>query len=172
MVMDATTVAAWVGAITGSVGTITGISALLWDYYKWKHSGPKLKIEVIPGMAAINVPHIAPTDRVIWVKVINTGSGRTTITNLAFFYFENEPDKDITKSVPTQQSVVMSPGMGNQQLPYFLESGGQWDGFAKQDVETERQARTGYYYAVVYHTMSDNPLFGRVVFKDEEARPV
>src|SRR4051812_11073780 len=100
--MDATTVAAWVGAITGSVGTITGISALLWYYYKWKNLGPKLKIEVIPGMAAINVPHISPTDRVIWVKVINTGNGRTTITNLAFFYFESEPDKDITKSIPTQ----------------------------------------------------------------------
>ena len=77
--MDATNTIAWIGAITGSVGTITGVSALLWDYYKWKHSGPKLEITVTAGMAMANVPRADPNERFIWVKVINVGQSATSI---------------------------------------------------------------------------------------------
>ena len=119
-------------------------------------------------MVARNVPTVNPDDTLVWVIVINTGSGRTTITNLGFFYFETEPNKDITKSDPKQRAIVMSPGIGTAGVPYALESGGQWDGFARQDQEFVKQAKTGYLYAVVYHTMAEKPIFARVVFDKDK----
>ena len=47
--MKPTEVAAWVGATTG-------ISGLLWDFYKWKTSGPKLAITINTGMEALPRP--------------------------------------------------------------------------------------------------------------------
>jgi hypothetical protein len=171
--MDATTIIAWIGAITGSIGMITGVSALLWDFYKWKHSGPKLQISVTTGMAAMNLPRATPNDRFIWVKVINIGQAKTMIQTLAFAHFENEPNKKFNNYPPTYQSVVMSPSFGTDStLPANLEPGGEWSGFAKQTEEIETMARTGYLYARVYHTMGqDTPVSRRVIISDEALAP-
>jgi len=168
--MDATNTIAWIGAITGSIGTLTGVSALLWDLYKWKHSGAKLKVTASPGMALVNVPNIGPNERFISVTVTNSGQSKTTVTTLGFFYFESDPNRKLEKATPTQQMVVVDQGFG-QQLPHVLEPGGQWTGLARQSKEVERMARTGYLYAVISHTLSEQPVFARVIMKDAAVTP-
>lgn len=171
--MDAINTIAWIGAITGSIGTITGVSALAWDFYKWKHSGPKLEMSVTTGMAAMNVPMTNPNDRFIWVKVINVGQSKTTIQTLAFAHFDSAPNKNLDKPTPTYQGIVLTPSLGiATPLPASLEPGGEWSGFARQDDDIERMARTGYLYARVYHTMGHGkPISERVIIKDEGLTP-
>jgi hypothetical protein len=171
--MDATNTIAWIGAITGSIGTITGVSALAWDFYEWKQCGPKLQVEVMPGMAMMNIPRTDPNDRFIWVRVINTGQGKTTIQTLAFAHFETEPNKEFTKPNPTYQGVVISPSFNTgPALPHRLKPGGEWSGFARQDEEMEKRARAGYLYARVYHTMGQGKTISqRVIIKDESLAP-
>lgn len=127
--MDSTTVIAWIGVITGSIGTITGVSALVWDYYKWKRSGPKLRVEVIPGMAMHNPQLPLTNERLLWIRVVNTGNAKTTLTTLAFSYFPTEPNKKLTKPNATEHFLVTNPLPGR--LPQVLETGEQWDGFCQ-----------------------------------------
>jgi hypothetical protein len=171
--MDATNTIAWIGVITGSIGTVTGVSALAWDFYKWKHSGPKLEIAVMPGMTPLNVPGVDANDRLVWVRITNTGQSKTTIQTLSFSFFETEPNKDFTKPTPAFQGVVANPVlyMGATANP-VVEPGGEWSGFASQTPDIERMARDGFLYARVYHTMGGNkPLSGRVIIKDENLAP-
>lgn len=37
--MSATDIAAWIGAVTGTL-------VLIWDVYKWMQTGPKVKVSV------------------------------------------------------------------------------------------------------------------------------
>jgi hypothetical protein len=43
-------VLAIIGAVTGVIGTIAGVAALAWDYYKWRYSERvQLKVTAIPN---------------------------------------------------------------------------------------------------------------------------
>lgn len=43
--MSATDIAAWIGAVTGTL-------VLIGDVYKWLQTGPKIKVSVAPNMVA------------------------------------------------------------------------------------------------------------------------
>ena len=43
---DASTIAAWIGAATGSI-------ALCFELYKWLRSGPRLRLDVFPNMVVM-----------------------------------------------------------------------------------------------------------------------
>jgi hypothetical protein len=166
--MDPTRLIAWIGVITGSIGSITGTSALLWDLYKWKHRGPELLVTVVPGMFQIMQGVKIDDERLFRITVVNSGSSKTTLTALGFFCFPTKPNKKLTKPVATENFIVTNPLYGN--FPHVLETGEQWTGFAKQDAFIEELARTGYLYAQVYHSLG-KAASGRVVIKTEELTP-
>src|SRR5882672_12402037 len=76
-----TSVLAWTGALTGS-------AALLWDVYKWRHSGPKLRIQIQPNTIP-QLPGVATISHYLnlMVTVSNSGQKRTTITQLNLAYY-------------------------------------------------------------------------------------
>lgn len=43
--MSATYIAAWIGALTGTL-------VLIWDVYKWMQTGSKVKVSAAPNMVA------------------------------------------------------------------------------------------------------------------------
>jgi hypothetical protein len=164
---SATRTIATIGAITGSIGAVTGMTALAWDLYKWKHAGPKLKATLAPGMTILNPPPIvSANDRFICVTVRNTGHSKTTITHLAFSYFPSKPNRKLDK--PTAKHFFQVPPPFAQQVPFGLEAGGEWSTYVKQNGEVETLARSGYLYARVYHTMKDEPLSVRVIISDRD----
>lgn len=79
--MTTTDVLAIIGAVTGIIGTIAGLFALCWDYYKWKYAERvQLKVTAIPNF-------VNAEDRrkeMIWVSVTNIGKIPTTINFLPF----------------------------------------------------------------------------------------
>ena len=149
--MGITDVVAWIGAITGT-------GALLWDIYKWKHSGPKLKVSVSPGMALYLPGRPETSDRFLLVRVVNIGHSKTTLNTLSFLHSDFPLRK--SKKKPVNQFVVTRPDPGK--LPHVLEPGEEWVGMAKQDDKMNSMMKKGYLYCRVYHSLSDQPAVARV----------
>ena len=68
-------------------GAIIATLVLLWDIYKWKTSGPKLRLRIIGNMKTINIPS-SEGITFISVRVDNIGTVETTITNFYLVYYK------------------------------------------------------------------------------------
>lgn len=162
--MDATNTVAWIGAITGSIGTVTGISGLLWDYYKWKNQRPKLKVTVLPHMVVHQPGSPLHEQKCILVKVSNIGQRKTTITTLALQFYETETDRQEKKAA--FEGLVPNPGPGFGRLPHILDAGEQWTGMLEYDEKLIKMAKTGFLYCSIFHTLSEEPTMERVLVRN------
>jgi hypothetical protein len=169
--MDATETVAWIGAITGSIGTVTGVSALIWDLYKWKRQArPQLDIVALPGMMFAPpmgqfLPGMpGPNDRLVRVRVVNLGHRKTTLNILGLAYFASKPNRKMLKPIP--QRFFVNNQLFGENLPRVLEPGEEWNGFINQNGEIETMALKGYLYALVEHTMGKT-VYARVVLRDD-----
>lgn len=143
--------AAWFGAITGSL-------ALAWDLYKWKKSGPSLKLE-----AGTNMKIYGPTsddNKYITLRAINTGERTTTITNLSFVYYTNR----IACLFRRLKQCFVVPMPIGQQIPSVLNPGTIWDVSIIQNKEIERMARDGYIEIQLYFSDSNKPKRKKLKF--------
>jgi hypothetical protein len=154
--MDTTKLVAWWGAMLSSV-------VFAWDIWKYRHAGPRLRFEVRAGMETFNMPQYNG-ETLIVANVTNYGERPTTITNLACFYFEKRW-RAIRGMKPDKVSIVVTPSSA-QPLPHELKAGAIWTGFAVQEPEIERRAKSGFLYIVLYHSHSKRPIRRRVVIQD------
>jgi hypothetical protein len=79
--MNATDLAAWVGAVTG-------VCTIAWDIYKWVTSGPKLAVQVRKGMVLVPDPQ-SEENRYVQISVQNNGTAATTITTCSFSLYDS-----------------------------------------------------------------------------------
>jgi len=112
-----TQVLAWIGALTGT-------GALLWDFYKWKTSGPQLQMTVspnmglaTPGVGVDKTPHIA-------INVTNTGTARTTLKTIGVACYSSLWKQ--WRQKPAKNFVVVDTGPYCRPLPHILEIGEEW----------------------------------------------
>jgi len=154
--MSSTAFVAWWGAILSTI-------VLLWDIYKYRHAGPKLRFSVQTGMET-NVPQYEGKTLIL-VKVSNSGDRATTITKLGCLYFTKRWRAIIRRTKPDRPSIVLTPSSA-EPLPYELKAGGIWTGFIVQEPDVEQRARTGFLYVVLYHSHSKKPIRQRAVIED------
>lgn len=161
--MKVTEIAAWVGAITGP-------SALLWDFFKWKTSGPKLVVTAWANMVKMPPPPNNP--RFLKIVVQNVGTQVTTITNGNFFKYGTRWAKfrwkrpvlrfmHITRlgklfPNPRIQAMVLDTFQGHQ-FPYKLEVGGEWQALMEQDEAFDVLLEDKHFYFAVTHSFSRTP---------------
>ena len=155
MKISVTDILAWIGALTGT-------AALLWDFYKWKASGPKLKVTVVPHMSIYTCGRPESEDTYLLIKVANTGTRKTTITTLGFVYYQSRLKRILKK--PSKRAIVPDPKPG--ELPHVLDAGEEWSGLAIQNDIVEEQARRGYLYCCVFHSLGNKPVNKRVVISE------
>jgi hypothetical protein len=78
--MNATQLAAWVGACTG-------LGSLLWNIYTKLASGPKLEVTAFAGLVMMPPPLNNPG--FLKPTVHNVGTAPTTITNVCFHTYRS-----------------------------------------------------------------------------------
>lgn len=161
-----------IGLVTGSIGTLTGVTALAWDLYKWRHSGPRVIAWALPNNKIVPAPNVSylglPTDeKLVRIRVSNVGHSKTTIQAIGFAYFGERPNRRKSRPVP-ERFVVPQPYAFGAALPYELEPGGKdYNGFVGQTPEIEEMARTGYLYALIEHTlMGKRPVYSARILID------
>jgi len=152
--LTATDIVAWWGAIIATF-------VLIWDVYKWKTSGPKLRLEVGGNRITVNIP-ATEGRKFIMATVNNTGDLSTTITNLCLAYYPRLIDRIFNKSKTNMVIVRPSPG-DHHPPPYVIEPGAQWVGMAEQDNNIERMAKEGHLVCQVYYSSHKKPVQQRVV---------
>lgn len=146
-----TEIVAWWGAILATI-------VFIWDIYKWKMAGAKLRVTVQSNMESINIPQY-DGKTLIAVNVVNYGDRPTTITNLGFLWFENLWNR--IRRRPDKAFIIPNPSQA-QVLPFELKQGNLWSGIAVQDVAVEAMARDGLLYCVLYHTHTEKPVYRRL----------
>ncbi|MBK8113873.1 MAG: hypothetical protein IPK44_04630 [Candidatus Accumulibacter sp.] len=145
------TLVAWWGAILSTI-------IFCWDVYKWRTSGPKIRLSVSSGMESINMP-LYEGKTLILVNVTNYGDRPTTITHLALKFFPNWISRLRKKA--SKAFIVPQPSPA-QQLPYELKQGTVWSGIAEQSADIEAMAKTGHLICELYHSHRDKPESKRI----------
>jgi len=145
--MGTTDIVAWIGAISG-------MSAIIWDVYKWYRTGPRLKVT-----AKCNMETLSPSNgnqTFIVIRVSNTGTAMTTLRTLRL-----ETRKYCWSIRPMRQAIAL-PHNSGQRLPFELGPGQEWTGAILQDKELANRARTLALYCVVDHSFSTRPAKARL----------
>ena len=152
--LSGTDIVAWWGAIVAT-------SVLIWDIYKWRTSGPRIKFIVQPNSLVVGDP-ARKGKRFISVKATNVGDRPTTITNLVLQHYKNY--FNMLRRKPSTSMIVIDPNT-SQPIPYILQPGGLWQGLAIQDLELEDLSRNGYLVCGLCHSHSDKEIDRRVILK-------
>ena len=153
-----TEIVAWWGAILATV-------VFLWDIYKWKTAGAKLRVTVQPNMKTINIPQYEGKT-VISANVVNYGDRPTTIKNLGYLWFKNSWNR--IRRRPDKAFIIPNPSEAHK-LPYELKQGNLWTGLAIQDKDVETMARDGLLYCVLYHTHNEKPVYRRLRIPEKKS---
>jgi hypothetical protein len=152
--MTATDVAAWIGALTGTL-------VLLWDIFKWVHSGAKIKVSASPNMTGYGSAALLLGEKMcVAVEATNVGQSKTTITHLVFFHHKSWFGR-LLRRKPGTTFYVPDPRPGT--LPAVLDTGERWLGMIVQSPELEVMSREGYLYVGVYHSTGKRPQVHRLV---------
>ncbi len=150
--MTITDILAVIGAITGIIGTIAGLAALGWDFYKWRYSERvSLKVTATPNFVSTSNPH----EKLIWVTVTNIGKIPTTIKLLSFHGFDTKDE--LKKRNGKKLSIMMNPLHG--QLPVRLNPGDDWAcGFSQNSGLVEQYDEFKHLFVQIEDTMSEKPF--------------
>jgi hypothetical protein len=149
-------IVAWWGAVVA-----TGV--LLWDIYKWKTAGPRIKFVVTPGMIIVGDP-AREGQYFISAEATNIGDRPTTITNLVIQHYKSY--FAVLRHKPETSMIVKEPS-ASQQLPYILQPGSVWRGLCPQTSEIERLAETGYLFCGLCHSHSDKEIDRRIIIRKQ-----
>jgi len=162
--MTVTDVLAIIGAVTGITGTLLGLGALIWDFYKWKFSEKvRLQVSAISGFTTT----VNPNDNLLSITVTNIGKVPTTIKILSFHGFDSK--KELKNRNGKDISVNLNPMYATGPLPYRLEPGNDWTGSINQDQPVLKKYLNHKYFVVqVEDTMSDKPF--RAIVDQERFR--
>lgn len=144
---------AWWGAIVA-----TGV--LIWDVYKWKSSGARLRLKVQAGMKMLGDP-AREQETWVTVRVTNVGNQPTTITTVGLRHYASW--WDYVRRKPAKSFIIPQPSLSHQTLPHVLDVGQEWLGGAVQTCDIETMAEDGRLVIEVYDAVHNRPVIGRVV---------
>jgi hypothetical protein len=144
--MTLTDVAAWVGAVTGSLG-------FGWDVYKWRQRGADVHLDLRPNMVVAGPgPESRPS--FVVVEVTNRGAMPTTLTLLI-----GEQYKTLWQRVRAkpEYGLYISQGGNLNQLPHVLGPGERWLGQIAQ-AELEPLLKGARVRVGICHTAKRNGI--------------
>ena len=151
--MELTQTVAWIGATTGSL-------ALVWDIYKWLHTGPKIDIEVRPNMVAYGgLQYSMGKGAKIMVEVTNLGDRPTTLTHLVGYQYASVLHKFLGRKAK-RTIIIQDPQTGK--IPDKIHPGDRWIGTIDQNEQVLRMAEDGALYLAVVCNHKKRATFKRV----------
>ncbi len=154
--LTGTDIVAWWGAVVATI-------VLIWDIYKWKKQGPRIRFRVQPGMIIIGDP-TRKGKKFISAEATNVGDRPTTITNLVMQFYKTY--FQMLRHKPSESMIVNTPS-SSQPLPYTLNPGQIWRGLAIQSPEIEDLAKKGYLVCGLCHSHSDKEIDRRIKLRNQ-----
>jgi hypothetical protein len=148
--MNATQLAAWVGASSG-------LGSLFWNIYTKVTAGPRLRVtayadNVMKPKVEVDDPHY------LRVTVQNVGTQTTTVTNVTFHRYESRWKRLRHRSMNPALLMNFYNGL---QLPQKVEVGMEWSASMTQNEEFDEWVRYGLWCAV-HHSFARRPVEVRI----------
>jgi hypothetical protein len=142
----ATDIAAWLGAVAGSL-------ALLFDYIKWLRSGARLTVSANPNMLLLESTRNRPAEphMVVWVR--NTGDAPTTLTAMAFEHYPNHFWRMVRRR--STAGIILRPDP--EPLPKVLAPGEQWTTVVRPAPQIAAARSVGVLVGSIWHSMTRKP---------------
>jgi hypothetical protein len=150
ILIDASIIAAWWGAIVASV-------VLLWDVYKWLHKGPRISIKATPNMRGAVVGSIPAGPFYLYIEVSNTGDAQTTISALEVCQAKSRLHLLFNKT--TNHGSILRNDM---MLPHEIKAGGLWQSKIDQADLREKLDENNKVYCSIKHTFSAKPVYSEI----------
>lgn len=141
-------------------GAILSTVVFLWDIYKWRTAGPKLRFVMQAYMEPVNWPE-HDGKRFITFTVTNYGDRPTTITDLGYFYYRNR--RWISRKTPPDKCALVVGPSPAQPLPFELKPGTRWIGMTFQTPDIEQLSREGKLFFLLHHSHSEKPVKRRLI---------
>lgn len=148
--MDASTWAAWWGAVSGSL-------AVAWEVFRWSRSGPKLQVIATPNMQIITPGEGIDDTLYISVVVTNGGDSPTTITHFCACTYRNVFDRLRGKK---DQLFIINSGPESP-IPHKILVGERWSARILQQKAAELVG-SSLFYIGVQHALASKPNHVRV----------
>lgn len=133
--------------ITDVVGWWGGILATIvaiWEWYKWKTSGPKFLITAQANMQYA-VGGQLEDQKYIMVTVTNVGDARSTLTNLLIIHYKSKAD--MKRKTPEDRMIPRQILEGK--LPHPLDPGDEWMCLLIQHDELDKMIKDGFVAVIV-----------------------
>lgn len=149
-----TQVLAWIRALTGT-------GALLWDFYKWKTSGPQLQMTVSPNMVTAT-PGVGVSETLnISINVTNSGTAKTTLKTIGVACCPSLWKQ--LRQKPFKTFVVINTGPYCSPLPHILEIGEEWRPFLDQRTLLDTIEKESRVFFQLWHSASKKPISTRLI---------
>lgn len=131
---------------------------LLWDIYKWKISGPRIRFRVISDMEILGDPRVSSESIFIHAEATNVGNLPTTVRILGVRHYNGWLGCIFRRA--DYKAIV--PETVLQPLPHLLEPGKIWSGLIVQTPEIERLARDGILVCELFVSYKKRPITARI----------
>jgi len=142
--MNATVLAAWVGACSG-------LGSLFWNVYTKLTSGPKLRVTAFAEM--VMIPPAPKNPTFLRITVQNVGTSPTTLTNITFHQYPSWWARFRNRA--TFNAVLNN--YGGPQFPHKLEVGAEWSGLMEQDGRFQELLKGNPLWCAAVHSFSKKP---------------
>ncbi len=151
--------AAWWGALVATI-------VLLFDYYKWARSGPRVRCDSKYGWK-IMVEGVNDDNEYIFFSVTNTGDRPTTITKQAALYWPNRIKRYFCKS---KEQFFIKGGLYDMgKIPMIIKPGEIWNGVARINSDIHNlMEKGGYFYLSLDFSHRCRPYLFKVT---KESKP-
>ena len=143
-------------------GATLSTVAILWDIYKWKTTGPNIKMRLMTGMQSYNIPEYQDMTLVVAVAT-NRGDRPTTITHLGLAYYDSWWKAMLCKRASAYAFIAIPSS--TQPVPFELKPGVEWSGMIEQNSKLEEWARNGWLYVTISHSHDRKPIQCRLVLQ-------
>ena len=150
--MTLSDIAAWYAAIVAT-------AVLIWDYVKWKNSGPQISAFARSGMRSLNIPETANMT-LIYVEVTNTGDKPTTLKSWGMYWYP--VGVSLNDKRGRQAWILRSSFADMGVVPQKIEPGDVWRGVIEEDDEVQKMKDNGTFFVMLSFSHSQEEVLVRV----------
>jgi len=155
-----TPIVAWWGAVLATI-------VVLWDVFKWRRTGPRIRMSVRPDMRGVGEPELEGRTLIL-VSATNVGERPTTLESLTYVWYPTWWHRLRRKR--DKKFFVENPGLQHP-FPCKLEVGERWDGRVNQTEQMVEMARTGHLMCELHHACAKRPVAKRLAISSNVPKP-
>ncbi len=150
-------------------GALLSTALGLFEIYKWKRSGPRLRVQASGPMISMDK---FDKNQYVSIRISNIGDAPTTLSLLTYRFFKQNPKWRWKKSKADERGMFNVLRNQSSPLPHRLEVGAEWTYVLELSSSVEKMAKEGYFFIEIEDSTTATSLkYARCRLLLSEAKP-